>query len=381
MDFTVSSALHRVPLEIWTNIFLDCLPDRRFITPNCVTAPLMLCNICRRWRAVARSTPKLWSSIHVEVSLGCDVKKVVKGVALWLSRSGTRPLAISFTWNGNPQRARSYYLGQPLPHETDPFPWLQLCRFVTQTRSNTTWEEFLYILQRSPNITSGLFKIRSEAAPTPFLAAPVVHEQLTDLDLSINAKSMSNLLEYVTLPALHSFAIRGIDVFEFWPHGHFVAFLSRLRSPLQRLKLSDTLIGTSELIEILCLTPALTNLYVEGWSSMFLGNEFFQALTLHEDNQEEYLHLCPRLETLTLHTTFMSSDGVLADMVESRYNLDVQGFTKLRSVNIALTWDWVETCDHKRLEALCGKGLVIFVQAHTGATATAWDEDPGGGGI
>jgi hypothetical protein len=86
---------------------------------------------------------------------------------------------------------------------------------------------------------------------------------------------MSNLLEYVTLPALRSFAIRGIDVFKFWPHGHFVAFLLRLRSPLQRLKLSDTSIGTSELIEILCLTLALTNLYVEGWSSVFLGNEFF----------------------------------------------------------------------------------------------------------
>jgi hypothetical protein len=83
---------------------------------------------------------------------------------------------------------------------------------------------------------------------------------------------------------------------------------------------------------------------------------------LHEDNQEEYLHLCLRLETLTLCATFMSSDGVLADMVESQYNLDVQGFTKLRRVNVALTWDWVETYDHKQIEALCGKGLVIFIQ-------------------
>jgi len=133
MDFKASSALHRVPLEIWTNIFLDCLPDRRFITPNSVAAPLILCNVCRRWRAVARSTPKLWSSIHVEVSLGCDIGKVVKGVALWLSRSGTRPLAISFTWNGNPQRARSFHaMVAQIPEWMKPTPLLELFLLAVQ---------------------------------------------------------------------------------------------------------------------------------------------------------------------------------------------------------------------------------------------------------
>ena len=245
----------------------------------------------------------------------------------------------------------------------------QLSRFETQ--NYTTLDGFLYILRLSPNITVGMFKVLGMPVNTPLLNTPMFHENLLDLNLSIDAGSLSYLLEYLTFPALRSLAIQSTSIFEVWNHEAFVAFLLRLRSSLQRLKLLDTAIESSELIETLHLTPSLKNLYIEGWSSTFLEDDFFLALMPRSDHQDG-LPLCPKLETLTLRVAFTSTKSALADMLESRSNLDVQGFTRLRRVDVTLTWDWVGTCDYKRLEVLCEKGLVFFVEAQKGSTA--WDE-------
>jgi hypothetical protein len=104
MELTTPSALQRIPLEIWTNIFLECLPNHRFVKADPLAAPLVLCSVCRVWGLWARSTPRLWTSIHLDVSLGKDFRKVVKGVAQWLTYSANLPLSISFTWDGTHRR-------------------------------------------------------------------------------------------------------------------------------------------------------------------------------------------------------------------------------------------------------------------------------------
>ncbi|KAJ7194315.1 hypothetical protein GGX14DRAFT_378075, partial [Mycena pura] len=48
--------------EILAHIFVYCLPHGR-IRPSPRTAPLVLGQICRRWRDVALSTGRLWSSL------------------------------------------------------------------------------------------------------------------------------------------------------------------------------------------------------------------------------------------------------------------------------------------------------------------------------
>ncbi|KAJ7261295.1 hypothetical protein B0H12DRAFT_1106143 [Mycena haematopus] len=56
-------------------------------------APLLFCEISRKWRAIALSVPRLWNSL----SLQCRAKKLTTSVPLcemWLKRSGSLPLSI-----------------------------------------------------------------------------------------------------------------------------------------------------------------------------------------------------------------------------------------------------------------------------------------------
>ena len=90
----------RIPLDIWSNIFLECLPshDQPFVPADPLSAPLLLCQVNRAWRSTALSLSSLWSSISLEVSGDDDTEGMVEGVETWLRRSGTRPLAISLVW-------------------------------------------------------------------------------------------------------------------------------------------------------------------------------------------------------------------------------------------------------------------------------------------
>ncbi|KAJ7033668.1 hypothetical protein C8F04DRAFT_1103762 [Mycena alexandri] len=94
-----------LPTEILAEIFIICLPNQQSkwdfyrIVGNPRTlrsheAPLLVANVCRRWREVAVSTPRLWLSL----GLGKDGSIDSTGVVLaWISRS--QPYPLSFTMN------------------------------------------------------------------------------------------------------------------------------------------------------------------------------------------------------------------------------------------------------------------------------------------
>ncbi|OAX34723.1 hypothetical protein K503DRAFT_698218, partial [Rhizopogon vinicolor AM-OR11-026] len=54
------SSMRFLPTEILQRIFKACLPAGRYVTPDIRFAPLLLCQICRRWREVAEATSELW---------------------------------------------------------------------------------------------------------------------------------------------------------------------------------------------------------------------------------------------------------------------------------------------------------------------------------
>lgn len=89
-DCSRSSA---IPIDIWEEIFVRCLPSE---DPNhtACAAPLLLCQVCRAWRQLAISSPNLWSSMRVVVSLG-EPRPHTALIAQWLERSGSLPLALS----------------------------------------------------------------------------------------------------------------------------------------------------------------------------------------------------------------------------------------------------------------------------------------------
>ncbi|KAJ6561748.1 hypothetical protein B0H19DRAFT_1068488 [Mycena capillaripes] len=90
------SPTRRLPADVVTEVFSACLPADRNAVMSGAEAPLLLCHVCRTWRSLALSIPRLWASLHI-VAPG-DTSKLlqISGAAdSWLSRSGVLPLSIS----------------------------------------------------------------------------------------------------------------------------------------------------------------------------------------------------------------------------------------------------------------------------------------------
>ncbi|KAJ7057567.1 hypothetical protein C8F01DRAFT_1306297 [Mycena amicta] len=113
----------KIPPEIVTEIFVCCLPASP-ASPSPRAAPLLLSQICARWRDIALDTPELWSNIVLKD----DLKASVDILSLWSARARTIPLTFSLeTQNGelgpdmlvaameNSEHWRSVDLYLPLP--------------------------------------------------------------------------------------------------------------------------------------------------------------------------------------------------------------------------------------------------------------------------
>ncbi|KAK7022111.1 hypothetical protein R3P38DRAFT_1108722 [Favolaschia claudopus] len=93
------SPMRLLPIDILTEIFLTCLPSKHEALIDESEAPLLLGRgICRHWRAVAYSTPALWSSINIPWQSGCPpaiLAKLETVVEAWLKRSAACSLSVA----------------------------------------------------------------------------------------------------------------------------------------------------------------------------------------------------------------------------------------------------------------------------------------------
>jgi hypothetical protein len=103
---TLVSPIQRLPYEILSDIFILSIPDNlqegwRSKTHNFQCAVMLPGSICRHWRDVALSTPRLWSSISLQLDHS-TVDAHVKLTQVWLSRSGKHPLSLQLDgrWYG-----------------------------------------------------------------------------------------------------------------------------------------------------------------------------------------------------------------------------------------------------------------------------------------
>ncbi|KAJ6578974.1 hypothetical protein B0H10DRAFT_1745005, partial [Mycena sp. CBHHK59/15] len=58
------SPVRRLPDDVVREIFAASLPSEYAVMDG-AESPLLLCQICRLWRHLALSTPRLWASLHV----------------------------------------------------------------------------------------------------------------------------------------------------------------------------------------------------------------------------------------------------------------------------------------------------------------------------
>ena len=123
----ILSPARRLPPDVLHEIFFHCLPTHHNPSMKYSESPLLLTRICSSWRAIALSSPRIWSKIHIPlpgdpgVSEGFNetitvetrlndrrqrfagvMKSRCDAVRSWLSRSGTCPLSLSVAyWGGD----------------------------------------------------------------------------------------------------------------------------------------------------------------------------------------------------------------------------------------------------------------------------------------
>jgi hypothetical protein len=135
--------IRRVPPEVMAEIFLQ-LAEIEAETGSCASylydygevfekkyivrpfrdqAPLIFGRICRDWRSIALSTPRLWNSISLE----CRNRKIRSNISLcdmWLKRSGSLPLSIRLYRHWILPSERDIITQQTIDH------WQELIRII-----------------------------------------------------------------------------------------------------------------------------------------------------------------------------------------------------------------------------------------------------------
>ncbi|KAJ7649928.1 hypothetical protein FB45DRAFT_1075742 [Roridomyces roridus] len=87
----------RLPVEIASEIFLQCLPPpseypREYPQPQARHAPQLFLNVCHNWTNIALSTPALWASIGIILPSTSAFESLSE---MWLRRAGNHLLNIS----------------------------------------------------------------------------------------------------------------------------------------------------------------------------------------------------------------------------------------------------------------------------------------------
>ncbi|KAF5373054.1 hypothetical protein D9758_001524 [Tetrapyrgos nigripes] len=95
------SPIHRIPPELLAEVFTRCLPVEHIPTRSLTEAPLLLTLVCKTWREICLTTPRLWSALHIYIPhLHCKrftqtMLQRKQGVEEWFARSGDTPLSLS----------------------------------------------------------------------------------------------------------------------------------------------------------------------------------------------------------------------------------------------------------------------------------------------
>ncbi|KAJ7159854.1 hypothetical protein C8R43DRAFT_847044, partial [Mycena crocata] len=271
-----------VPPEIMEEIFVFCLLDYRGdpIIPDPSVAPLVLLNVCRHWRNIALSTPRLWCSLRVNLRS----ENFEKGLPLfecWLARARFRPLSVAVVY---------------MNYEENPSPDI-LIRCLQ--RSSAQWQDVrlelpFKDLQRLNGIEGHVPLLRKLlVGPTDAYFAGMQGMRVTP----ITAFSIAPLLREVHLVTGFPFTIE-------LPWG-------------QLTKLQATSLSVCECLEILESSPALVECTLSLRQSFDTASatrisplEYLQVLTLRTSGFHADLLHCltlPVLRELQFHIASSAS--------------------------------------------------------------------------
>ncbi|KAG1736149.1 uncharacterized protein EDB91DRAFT_1143143 [Suillus paluster] len=296
--------LHRLlPSELLGEIFLRCLPERNYVTPSSNDCPLVLTRVCRQWRAVALSTPRLWSSLSISLlkaeMSGSDAYKC------WLEKARSVPLSIRVVHDvdlsdGNEPLSIQWL--RPFLSQCSDLWWhgphvqglldncvQSLSRFqvtfhkanflVSSLRSiDLPWHQLLELKIQFALVSSAAFlqaiglctqvqrvsvscicaNISPQTDLEPFPLAHTANHSIHRLEIKVIRAGLGSLFDALTLPVLEELVI----CFCFperdpWPHEQFASFVTRSKCPLKRLTIYRSKGAKSHLAEYLKMVPGL----------------------------------------------------------------------------------------------------------------------------
>ncbi|KAJ7472204.1 hypothetical protein FB451DRAFT_315587 [Mycena latifolia] len=263
----------RLPVEISSEIFIQCLPSRP--TPDAQDAPLVLLNICKAWTDIALSTPALWAAICADEPMS-DLESLLDA---WLERAGSRALTISLppvvTYEmaeligSCAHRVQDLTLnhehqGIVLLARKGPFPCLTSLTMADLDQGSHSSATTRLMLRACPNlVTCTLQDVFYEADDRFYVdaAETLVLPHIRHFKFGTDSHTTGDsLLRRISLPGLRTLFI----LLEELEVASVVQFLRRSSPPLQELIMGDTLRAIirwtlDKIQECLSLLPTLTH--------------------------------------------------------------------------------------------------------------------------
>ncbi|KAF7336743.1 hypothetical protein MVEN_02109400 [Mycena venus] len=273
----IRDPMTRLPLEISSQIFLQCLPSEGPM-PEPRSAPILFLNVCNAWTEIALSTPALWAAIRLD---GQD--EAVEVLQRWLQRASHCSLSISLRRSLNDgvtailwrcaKQLKHLEFYEP-EHDAGSLPSLPCLQTLTigspleDEFNELSLEHVMGLLRLTPNLVEcGFHDISIHTprdGPQKILLPSLRRVKFRDYG--------DNLLDHLSLPALEELALSLTNT----SPDEFSLFLKRSLPPLRRLVLGCRSIDISfiPLNEWLRLLPSLTDLQLRTVGSGFAGNLF-----------------------------------------------------------------------------------------------------------
>ncbi|KAF8206198.1 hypothetical protein K438DRAFT_1963283 [Mycena galopus ATCC 62051] len=219
-------------------------------------------------------------------------------------------------------------------------------------------EDFMHILCEGAKIERCQFFVLASAISNlaPPVSPLVLRHNLRSLNLT--ADLFGPLFNQLELPSLTHISLRRFDIGPpVWPHHEFMSLLMRSKCLLEEISLGDMDISPDQMIDCLRhVSPSLEKLSLTNDRRMrhvIINDDVLRLLTwTAPDAGAPQPSVCPRLSMVKFWDCHASSDGVLADMVDSRWTVRDGGPDKSLSIAFFMLESATHAEDLRRLNIL-----------------------------